>query len=501
MRNKFKQLSFRQQVLLLASALLVALSITVAVTTAWVSHAELKKLLFSQGKEWSQSLAKNSVTAFLYQDAEVVRDSIKTMMDTGKIEHLVLRTFDGDIILDQGIHDDQLAKFPQKHQTITEVNEDSQAWFYSVAVMSDDSIVASSTIQDESGFIDAALIGEQTSQLLGYVHMTLSKESLDTSSRQVFINNLVIALILSAIVILILMAMMRKMFVPLEKLATVMGKTSEGDWQLYVDLEGPAEIKGISRSYNDMISTLKERDEELIRTNINLESTVKLRTKELESFNYTVSHDLRAPLRSIDGFCRILIEDHADKLGEDGNDYLNRVRKSTKRMGELIDNLLSLSRVSRQEIEPQEVDLDQICTEVLELMIAADVRRKVEIKIEPGLKTMADMGLVWIVLENLLGNAWKYSSKREVTYLDIGRLENHNETFYIKDKGAGFDMQYASKLFSPFQRQHRADEFEGSGIGLATVKRIIDKHHGKIWVESAEDVGTTVYFSFVQDDK
>jgi two-component system NtrC family sensor kinase len=217
---------------------------------------------------------------------------------------------------------------------------------------------------------------------------------------------------------------------------------------------------------------------------------------ELEAFSYSVSHDLRAPLRSIDGFSKLLLEDHADKLDARGQDYLLRVRESAQRMGELIDDLLLLSRVGRADIRRDRVDLSGIARSALEELKRKDPGREVAVCVEDQLTAEADSGLMRVAFENLLGNAWKFTAKVSKARIEVGAAPQDGDTvFFVRDNGAGFDMSYAEKLFSPFQRLHTELEFPGTGIGLATVHRIIDRHGGRIRAESAVGQGATFYFT------
>ena len=219
--------------------------------------------------------------------------------------------------------------------------------------------------------------------------------------------------------------------------------------------------------------------------------------KELESFSYSVSHDLRAPIRAINGFSRILLEDYSDSLDEEGKKHLRRVSEAGLRMGVLIDDILRLSRVTRSEIRRGPVELSQLASGVInELKSAASKERQVEVVIAPDLIVNADMNLLRIVLENLLGNAWKFTQKHPSARIELGVTErDNNTTYFVRDDGAGFDMAYVNKLFGAFQRLHDDSEFEGSGIGLATVQRIIQRHGGVVWAEGAVEKGATFYFT------
>jgi DNA-binding response OmpR family regulator len=220
------------------------------------------------------------------------------------------------------------------------------------------------------------------------------------------------------------------------------------------------------------------------------------KNSELEAFSYSVSHDLRAPLRSIDGFSKLLLEDHAGKLDAKGQDYLLRVRESAQRMGELIDDLLLLSRVGRADLRRDRVDLSGIARSAAEELRRKDPGRQVAVCVEDQLTAEADSGLMRVVFENLLGNAWKFTAKVLEARIEVGAEQQDGVTaFFVRDNGAGFDMSYAEKLFSPFQRLHTELEFPGTGIGLATVHRIIDRHGGRIRADSAVDRGATFYFT------
>ncbi len=217
--------------------------------------------------------------------------------------------------------------------------------------------------------------------------------------------------------------------------------------------------------------------------------------KELEAFAYSVSHDLRTPLRSIDGFSQALLEDYAPLLDEQGRDYLQRVRSASQRMGQLIDDLLDLSRTARREFRRGPVDLSTVAHLTYEGLRRSDPDRQVEFVVAPGLVASGDIGLLRIVLDNLLGNAWKFTAKRPQARIEFGAtVASGVTTYFIRDNGAGFDMAYADKLFTPFQRLHGMTEFPGTGIGLATVSRIVQRHGGRVWAEGAIDQGVTVYF-------
>jgi two-component system, NtrC family, sensor kinase len=235
---------------------------------------------------------------------------------------------------------------------------------------------------------------------------------------------------------------------------------------------------------------------ELAEARAVLVDELEWKNKELETFSYSVAHDLRAPLRSVDGFSQLLLEDYADKLDDTGKDYLGCIRESAQHMGQLIDDLLSLSRVTRSEFQRQDMDLSAICHTVIERLRKRDPQRQVAVTIAQGLAAEGDARLMTVALENLLGNAWKFTGKTAGARIEIGITEQDgNPCYFVRDNGAGFDMAYAGKLFGVFQRLHGVTEFEGTGIGLATVQRVIRRHGGRIWAHAEVDKGATFFFT------
>jgi signal transduction histidine kinase len=303
----------------------------------------------------------------------------------------------------------------------------------------------------------------------------------------------------------------KRVSVPILDLAKTARSVSEQkDYALRARKLSNDEIGQLTDSFNDMLAQIQERDTSLRKTedevrtlNVELEQRVVDRTtqlqaanKELETFAYSVSHDLRAPLRSIDGFSQVLAEDFGEKLGPEGQSPLLRIRAATKRMGHLIDDLLTLSQVTRAEIRRERVNLSSLARRVAEEAQQREPQRPVTLIVAEDAVVEGDPRLLGLVLENLIGNAFKFTAKTSDPRIEFGVDRNGGRpVYFVRDNGAGFDMAYANKLFGPFQRLHAATEFQGTGIGLATVQRILHRHGGRVWAEGAVDGGATFYFT------
>jgi two-component system, sensor histidine kinase and response regulator len=250
------------------------------------------------------------------------------------------------------------------------------------------------------------------------------------------------------------------------------------------------------RRQSQLLAENEQAALELAETRAELVRELEHKNRELESFSYAVSHDLRAPLRRIDSFSRAVIETQGDRLDEAGQRYLQRVREASQHMSELIDDVLYLSRVSRAELREQEVDLSALVSLILARLQESEPGRKVENRVRPAVIVTGDGKLLRIALENLLENAWKFTGKQPESRIEFGVTQASGEpTYFVRDNGAGFDMAYADRLFGPFQRLHPHGDFPGSGIGLATVQRIIHRHGGRVWAEGLVGQGATFQFT------
>lgn len=283
---------------------------------------------------------------------------------------------------------------------------------------------------------------------------------------------------------------------PIQELNNAVHLIAKGDLSQELTIQTSDETGELATSFNYMRTELKKHRDSM--DNLVQERTIALQdsNKELESYSYSIAHDLRAPLRSIKGFSQIILEDAANKLDNTNKEHLQRIIKASAHMTELIDDILEISRVSRTELQIKSVNLSDLCEEISKTLSATNPERTVEWHIQPDLIANGDQRLLYLVLSNLLGNAWKFTQKRSPAIIEFGLTNEGNEKiYYVHDNGVGFDMAYVDKLFGLFHRLHRTDEYEGTGIGLATVKKIINRHKGWVRAEGTEGKGATIYFS------
>lgn len=340
--------------------------------------------------------------------------------------------------------------------------------------------------------------------VLGTVAIRADLEAMRVRNLQYIGIAIIVLLISTAGSILVSLWFQRRISLPILGLAAVAKKVSDDkDFSVRAKSDSRDEVGMLVETFNEMLGRIQEQNAELHQSQEELEARVTERTtqleaanKELEAFSYSVSHDLRAPLRGIDGFSQALLEDYEEKLDARGKDYLQRVRAASQRMAQLIDDMLGLSRASRGEMRREMVDLTAISKSIAAHLQEGDMGRRVEVVIAEGLCATGDPRLLQVVLENLIGNAWKFTGKQPSARIEVGQNGNNGRSVYfVRDNGAGFDMTYAEKLFGPFQRLHSAAEFKGTGIGLATVQRIIRRHGGEVWAEGKVGQGAVFCFT------
>ena len=319
--------------------------------------------------------------------------------------------------------------------------------------------------------------------------------NMQRAQQRAFLIFLVTALLMMTAGIILGVGIMRSIAEPLRSLNEGSKAFARGDYRP-IAVSGDDEFANLSRLFNDAVFSVKEAHDNLEQKVHERTQQLEVAIQELEAFSYSVSHDLRAPLRSIDGFSQILLEEHSAQLDAQGRDYLRRVRLASQHMEQLINDMFKLSRVTRAEINIDKVNLTQIARSVINELQESKPQRHVDIRIADDLEDNADSRLMHIMLENLLGNAWKFTEKQTTAIIEFGfTKEGKKKIYFVRDNGAGFDMTYMDKLFTPFQRLHTTEEYPGTGIGLATVRRIIHRHEGTIWAEGQVGKGATFYFT------
>jgi len=287
------------------------------------------------------------------------------------------------------------------------------------------------------------------------------------------------------VAVLLVVLTAKRISSPIDALIGTAREVETGNFAVRVPVKASDEIGALAATFNSMLDQIQKWGAEIERTN-----------KELEAFSYSVSHDLRAPLRGIDGFSKALLEDYYEKVDETGRDYLTRVRTATQHMGRLIDDLLKLSRLTKMEMRQEPVPLSGIVTTIIDSLKNNEPDRSVECVVQEGITINGDPYLIEIAMENLLNNAWKFTGKTPSPRIQFGMTQKDGlNVCYIKDNGVGFDMTYSGKLFGAFQRLHSPEEFPGTGIGLVTVQRIIHRHRGRIWAEAELNKGATFFFT------
>ncbi|HEV8311679.1 MAG TPA: ATP-binding protein [Burkholderiaceae bacterium] len=336
------------------------------------------------------------------------------------------------------------------------------------------------------------LILQQESLADAFVLADFATERIHAAQRRVVLVILAGLGLFAATTVIAAWLIHRSVLAPIGRLQQATREVAAGNWNFKLDMSAQDEIGEMSRNFDAMTQTLRESFAQIERKNQELATL----NKEIEAFSYSVSHDLRGPLRSMDGFSMALLEDYGEQLDDEAKDYLRRIRAASQRMGRLIDELLGLSRVTRAELSVKSVNLSVIAREIAESLEQQQPDRAVQWVIDDGMTVQADRSLMQIAMQNLLENAWKFTGKTDKPVIRVGMVEHDGKKdCFVADNGVGFDMNYADRLFGAFQRLHHESEFAGTGIGLAIVQRIFNRHDGRIWVHAKPGHGATFFFN------
>ena len=496
MAERLARLSVRKWLAMAIVPITLLGALAIGLGTAVLSTKEVALYHVNAGAQMTTTLAQHSDLALLYESSVSIAETAASLFDNPLVRQIR--------VIDR-----------HKKALFERTNGEAQAWIYPPAP---EEGVASAELDDVWVFArqvrtsrpatvdpwlpEAALLGSGSNEVLGEVQLVLSKDALFKARRNIFFGNMFTSLVFSLLAMAAILAIVRSFSRPLEALADTMHEARAGSWVEPVLPVGPREIRDIGESYKALMETLRQREEQLRNFNQDLEERIRQRTqaleaanKELEAFSYSASHDLRAPLRAIDGFGKALLEDFGPSLDPVAQTYLRRMCEAARRMSELIDNLLKLSRVTRYEMQVTSIDMTEMAATVVAQLREQYPNHAVYFRATPGMQVTADPNLLRIALDNLIGNAWKYTGRVAKPEVVFEKLEQGHETVYLlRDNGAGFDMRFADKLFGAFQRLH-GKEFEGTGIGLAIVNRVLIRHGGRIWAEAEVDKGARFYFT------
>ena len=375
-----------------------------------------------------------------------------------------------------------------------------------------DKLIENKKSTNVSGYITSEISSRIGGQLIANIDTSFNEllylkrkvnEKIVEQERYLFgviVSFLVVLLLVAASIIIFFR---RNIILPINSLLLATKKIASGDFQHSIKVDYEDEFGELATEFNIMSESLFNAKHALATLNTELEERVVKRTfelqivnKELEAFAYSIAHDLSSPLRGVDGFSQILLDEYKDIIDEDGRHYLSQIRQASLRMGNIIQALLQLSKISRDDLSINEVNLSKTSEKIVSTFHLSEPDRNVKVSIQSDLIVQADEKLILLLLENLLANAWKYTSNKADAEICIGEdMHDGKRVFFVKDNGCGFDMQYVDKIFLPFHRLHDVSEFSGSGVGLATAIRIIMRHQGQIWAESEINKGTTIFFT------
>lgn len=477
--NWFRRLRFKQKLLIVNLGSLTMALILMAAVVGNYQRYLLEKSLIEQAKTLASVVGERSTAAVAFNDTHAANNNLAALREEGAIISACIWDKNGDLFATY-----YAAPYPRDEcelfSDVVDIQMEGDFLYIPRLIRLDEEVIGRLTIR-----LSTAEIGREFLLIVGVLGF--------------------VTLILVAMMFFVINYWQRLVTEPLEKLSEVAGRISEDqDYSVRAVKSTEDEVGIFTDAFNKMLDTIRDQNMALLASQQDLEETVENRTqelteanKELEAFSYSVSHDLRAPVRAVLSFSQIMQDGIGETLDDESRDHLQRIIAGGHRMEELINDLLNLSRLSRQQLEKTKTNLSEIAKDIVADIREHDQTREATIDIADNIVCYCDPNLARIVLNNLLGNAWKYCSKKSHARIVFEQRQmGGKNTLCISDNGIGFDMQYVNKLFMPFSRLHGSGEFEGTGIGLATVARIVKRHHGDIWADSSPGQGAAFFFTF-----
>lgn len=500
------QFTFQRQLGITVTLGIFMLALFSSVVGSWQANERVRSNLLEQGLRITESLAHQSTLALIYASPDNAAEAASTTMDFPGVTSVEIRDAKQRILLQRGKINS--AEFPNQvgqasgsdetgGAQVTAVldAEGPNAWRFSAPVRSQ---------PQNSPFHEVA-----ASELLGHVTVVLSKAALTQMSTGIFVANLTTSLSFALLILFLIRFLSKRMTQPLNQLSACMGRAEAGELQVRAVLAGPQDIADMAHAFNSMMSVLEEHAAKIHQLNIELEQRVAQRTaqleasnKELEEFSYSMSHDMRTPLRALDGFSKILLDEHSASLDDEGKRLVKVLRDNARRMGRLIDDILHYLSMGRRKMEFGSIDIAQLALEIVKKLQVDTPERRLHLEIGTLPPAWGDRDMIREALQSLLSNAVKFSPADGEALIEIGGATEGDENVYsVRDHGIGFDMRYTDKLFRVFERVHETGQYGGSGIGLALVKRIITRHGGRVWAEGKVNEGATIYFALASKEK
>jgi signal transduction histidine kinase len=492
--------TFQRQLGITVTLSIIMLALFSSVVGSWQANERVRNNLLEQGRRITESLARQSTLALIYASADNASEAVNATLTFPGVVSVEIRDAKQHILLKRG--EINSAEFPDQidHASGTYKTSEIQA----AAVLDAESpnawrFFAPVYSQPPNSPFHEVVVPE----LLGYVTVVLSKAALTQMSSGIFVANLTTSFSFALLLLLLIRFLSNRITRPLKQLSACMERAEAGESQVRAVLAGPQDIADMAHAFNSMMSVLEEHSAEIRQLNIELEQRVAQRTaqleasiKELEEFSYSMSHDMRTPLRALDGFSKILLEEHSASLDDEGKRLVMVLRDNAQRMGRLIDDILHYLSMGRRKMEFSSVDIAKLAAEIVTELQAATPARRLRLEIGTLPPAWGDSNMLREALQNLLANAVKFSPADGETLIEVGSAAEKDKNVYsVRDHGIGFDMRYTDKLFRVFERVHPTGQYGGSGIGLALVKRIVTRHGGRVWAEGKINEGATIYFA------